>query len=141
MTKVTFQWIEPTKLRDVWPIVRKGLEETISKAPGGWIPEDIYSEVLTGQAVLHLGIVEDHCRGFIVSKTLEGIRGKTLLIWVLYSDWNGRNILQDNMDEVSAWARNIGANRIQFQSPRRGWERVAESLGFHQTQVIYEYEL
>lgn len=138
--KAEFNYIEPANLHKAWQTIKPGLEITALKAPGGWIPEDVYLSLKTGDAVLHLVIVDKYYRGFIISKSLDTFEGRKLLLWITYGDASG-DVFADNMDTITEWARNIGAVKIQFQSPRKGWEKVGERLGFVPVQVVYEYAL
>lgn len=134
-----FRWITPGELGDYWPTIKPGLIETAEKAPGDWTPQDVFLQIARGQAVLHIALLNQHYRGFIVSKTTESLKGKLLLIWILHGD--GTDILIDSMEAIREWARNIGAAKIQMQSNRRGWERVAPKLGFAPTMTIYETDV
>ena len=125
----------------MWATIRPGLEKTAIKADGGWIPEDVFMELKMGGAVLHLVIVDMHYKGFLVSKTFDSFDGKTLLLWIGYSEEKGRDLLVDNIHWIDEWAVKIGANRVQWQSPRKGFARVAPKLGYEQKMVIYERDL
>ena len=138
--KCEFQWIAPDKLRNVWETVKPGLEETARKAPGGWIVEDVYMSLKTGDSVLHLVTAESYYRGFMISKSVESMEGKMLLLWIMQGNGEG-DLMTDNFDQIKEWAANIGALKIQFQSPRKGWARVAKKLGFHPTMTIYECDV
>jgi hypothetical protein len=137
--KAEFQHVTPDKLRNVWETIRPGLVETAHKAPGGWLPEDIYMSVKTGDSVLHILTAEKRYAGFLVSKTLETLEGRKLLLWIGYSVQG--DLLVDNIDQLREWAQNIGAVKMQFQSGRKGWAKVAETIGFEPTLVIYESEV
>ena len=138
--KCEFRWVSPADLVSVWPTIKPGLETTAQKAPGGWIPEDVYMEIKSGAAVLHTVIVESYYRGFIVSKSIDTFEGRKLLLWICHGDASG-DVLNDNLDQLQEWAKNIGAVKLQFQSPRKGWERVGAKLGFVPTMVVYECEV
>lgn len=129
------------ELHSVWATIRPGLEITAKKASGNWIPEDVWMELKTGGAVLHMVLVDMHYRGFLVSKTIEHFDGKTLLLWIGYSFESGKDLLLDNIEQVKEWAANIGAKRVQWQSPRKGFAKLAPKLGFEPMMTIYEYEV
>ena len=135
-----FRWIPPAEIGDYWQTIKPGLIDTAEKAPGGWVPGDVFLQLANGQATLHLVIVDQHYRGFMVSKTMPSNEGKKLLIWILHGDYSG-SVMKDNMDQIRAWAKNIEAVKIQMQSNRAGWAKVAPTLGFKVTQIIYEAEL
>jgi len=125
---------------DYWQTIKAGLVETAEKAPGGWTPQSVFLQLVHGEATLHLVIVEKYYRGFIITKMLETAIGKKLLIWILHGDGSGA-VMTDNMDQIREWAQNIGAKNIQFQSNRKGWERVGAKLGFVPVMTIYESEV
>ena len=102
------------------------------------MPNDVFLQLANGQATLHLVIVEQHYRGFMVSKTMPSNEGKKLLIWILHGDYSAGSVMQENMDQIMAWAKNIEAVKIQMQSNRKGWEKVAPKLGLVPTMTIYE---
>lgn len=138
--KCEFQWVEPKNLRNVWETIKPGLEETAIKAPGGWIPEDVYMRIKSGEAVLHIVTANSRYRGFLVTQSIDSVEGRKMLIWIIYGDGSD-DLMTENMDQVRDWAANINAIKIQFQSPRKGWAKVAEKLGFEPVQVIYEMEV
>ena len=135
--KCEFRWIPPAEIGDYWQTIKPGLIDTAEKAPGGWVPNDVFLQLANGQATLHLVIVEQHYRGFFVSKIVPGHEGNKLLIWLAHGDGSG-NLMRDNMEQLKAWAKNIGAVKVQMQSNRKGWEKVAPTLGFVPTMTIYE---
>jgi hypothetical protein len=138
--KVQFQYIQPEKVRSVWSTIKPGLETTARKAPGGWLVEDVYRSLLNNTSTLHLGIVENRYRGFVITQMVESPECRKLLIWILYGE-SVSGMFADNFDQFREWAANIGAAKIQFQSPRKGWEKVAGALGFEPVQVIYESDI
>jgi hypothetical protein len=138
--KCDFQWIPPDQIGDYWQTIKPGLAETAEKAPGGWTPGDVFIQLANGQATLHLVIVEKYYRGFMVSKTLESHGVKKLIIWIAHGDGSG-DLMQHNMEQIREWCRNIGAAKIQMQSNRNGWARVAPKLGFEVMMTIYETDV
>ena len=139
--KCEFRWVSPADLGQVWPTIRPGLEITAKKAPGGWIPEDAYAELKNGSAVLHTVIKDNYYRGFIISKTFESYNGKVLLIWIGYSNDPNIDVITENVDEIMSWAKNINATKVQFQSPRIGFERIAPKIGFAKTMAVFERDV
>lgn len=135
--KCDFRWIPPAEIGDYWQTIKPGLIDTAEKAPGGWVPGDVFIQLASGQATLHLVIVDQHYRGFMVSKTMPSNEGKKLLIWILHGDYSG-SVMQDNMDQIRAWAKKIEAVKIQMQSNRKGWAKVAPTLGLVPSMTIYE---
>lgn len=138
--KCTFQWIQPHEIGDYWQTIKHGLVETAEKAPGGWTPHDVFMQLVHGQATLHLVLVDKYYRGFMVTKMIDAHEGKKLLLWILHGDMSG-DVMRDNKDQFGEWAKACGAVKIQFQSNRKGWERVVKQVGFEPTMIIYESEV
>lgn len=137
--KCEFRWVPQAEIGDYWQTIKPGLAETAEKAPGGWTPGDVFVQLANGQATLHLALVDQHYRGFMISKVRQEPEGVKLLIWIAHGDGSG-NLMADNMDQLRDWAKNVGAVCLQMQSNRKGWERVASKLGFRPTMTIYETE-
>lgn len=138
--KCEFQWIEPKNLRNVWDTIHPGLVETARKAPGGWIPEDVFMKVKNSEAVLHIVTAECRYRGFIVTQGIETLEGRKLLVWILYGD-GSNDLMKENMEQIREWAANINAIKIQFISSRPGWLRAGKGIGFAPTMTIYEADV
>lgn len=136
--KCEFRWVAPADLGQVWATIRPGLEITAKKAPGGWLPEDVYMQIKTGDAVLHTAIVDSYYKGFLVSKTMDTLEGRKLLLWICHIE---DDLLDDNLEQVKEWAKNIGAVKIQYISPRIGWKKRGPKLGFGPTMTIYECDV
>ncbi len=76
--------LEPCSIRECWDRVRPGLEQIKARWPASntWRPEDIYAEVVGGDAVLYM--TED---GFAIC-TIENDRWtgtSDLFIWIAYA--------------------------------------------------------
>jgi hypothetical protein len=97
----------------------------------------VFLQLANGQATLHIALVNQYYRGFMVSKVHESHGVKKLIIWIAHGDGSG-DLMQNSMDQIREWAKTIGAAKIQMQSGRKGWERVGARLGFVPTMTIYE---
>ena len=134
---VDFLFIKPEDLQGYWPIIKEGLEK-VAKHGDHWIPEDIYAVVKTGNANLHIGYSNGYA-GFIISQQVQAYDGPVLHIWAAYSE--KENLLESGMVHFREWAKNINARRITFDSPRKGWKKVGEKLGFKPATIKYELRL
>ena len=94
--------------------------------------------IKTGDAVLHTAIVDSYYKGFLVSKSIDTLEGRKLLLWICHIE---DDLLEDNLEQVKEWAKNIGAVKIQYISPRIGWKKRGPELGFEPTMVIYECDV
>jgi hypothetical protein len=126
--------IHASKVREVWPVVKEGLEAVLKRFKHRWIPEDVFTALVTGQAFLYM--IADH--GFIIAKNYLDADGLALFIWVIYAK---PGTLKAHREEIlldlDVLARRIGAKRIRHYSSRRGWGRDM----FEQKQYIYEREV
>lgn len=127
--------IHASKVREVWPVVKEGLEAMLKRYKVRWIPEDIFLACVTGQAFLYM--IKDV--GFLVAKNFVDPDGLALFVWVIYGKPGAlkahRVELLADLDEL---ARKIGAKRIKHYSQRRGWSGMNM---FELKQYIYEREV
>lgn len=104
-------------IREVWPIVRAGLEDIRNRFPTTrWVPEDIYADCVNGNASLWF---EDG--SFLVLKSYidELTLNRVLYVWIAY----GKDLLS-RQEQLDAHARAEGFDEIRLTSPRQGWAGV-----------------
>ena len=130
--------LEPSDIRQCWDEVRPGLEEIKAQWPKAstWRPEDVYAEVVNGNAVLYR--TED---GFAVC-TIEPDKWtgtSDLFIWIAYSPADKRGgMLQKYWLSFIEVAEHLGCRGIQTGS----LHPALESWGvMDKTHTIYRYEL
>ena len=111
--------IHPDSLRAVWPDVRAGLE-TMPK--DDWIVEDVYHAIKSGAAALYIGQNDSGFCGFLVLQKLLGefSRDPILHCWLAYNHGEGE-IYDKALEFLKSQARQMGAKRLTFGSPRPGW--------------------
>ncbi len=123
------RYVKPDELHSVWAFVKAGLEVVRNRCFERWIPEDVYTALKQGGSQLF--VAED---GFIVvTPQKDQFSGEQILfIWAAY----GTNALvyEEGEKLITQLAKQIGAKRIQMESPRRGWER----RGFDPVKIVYE---
>jgi hypothetical protein len=121
-------------IRSVWSEVLPMLNETLKQCPNGdtWIPEDVYHEVKSGRAFLH--VVGDPIFGCLVLQVLKDqYTGKPYLhVWIAYSQNLGAII--NLLPEIERLARSVGADRITCHSP---FEEFA-AAGFEKKLMMFE---
>jgi len=126
--------VPPSDVASYWPAVRKELDRLSRRGTDGWIPEDVYLLLRTNAATLY---VQDGVEGFAILQLFPNYSGKRLHIWIA--------CLKDDplrfMDEIVALARQYGASKITYESPRAGWAKRAERLGFKAMATMYERRL
>lgn len=130
--------VDPRYLHDVWEWVRTGLQKMIRKTRDDWHPEDVYTELRTGAAVMHLIYVNHERVGFIVTQIWPGYHaGPRLFIRALWCEPHTlAPVEQELMDAIGTMARESGCRGIRMNSPRR-WD----GRGWKLKQYIYEMEV
>jgi len=123
------------RLHEDWPLIKEGLEKIIEKIKPDWIPEDVYHALRSNVSTVHLGYNGDEYEGFIVLTPTPDYDGVVLFIWCVYSP-SRTNVLETYYEEVVQMARKIGAKKLRFASPRKGWSRMFEPV-----TTIYEREV
>lgn len=126
--------VPPGELKLYWGKVKEVLER-LSSVSDGWIPEDVYAFLISGQATLYVN--DGDWKGFCILQLVPDYSQKRLHVWIAQTTDDPKAY----MAEVEMLARQIGASRITFDSPRKGWVRRAERLGFKPRMTRYEKEL
>lgn len=116
-----FELIGPRTLRKYWPQIRAGLE---LMPADDWIPEDVYSEVRSGAAVMHVVTEQDEFLGFIAfqARETEFSRLPVLHVWLAYNA-AGIDVIEAGSDLIQQTAKRLNASKITFASPRKGWAK------------------
>lgn len=133
--------IKPDDLIFEWERVRAGLLEVMKHSAEDWLPEDVYLSLKTGNSALY--VAEDaqgDYLGFVVLQVLPMFHGKRLHVWCAHST-NTRWLVRTFNTDVQALAKEIGAKKVTFTSPRPEWQRVALRGGFKPSQTTYEISL
>lgn len=116
------------QLRVTWPRARQAIDDIRQRTDQPWLVEDVYAELLTGQALL---LMRDDETAFAVVKrdAQQYSRGPVLLVWLAWSEQGSTDILADQ-EWIRQLARELGCKQLAFESPRAGWERRAPALGW-----------
>ena len=128
-------YVKPQELQEVWNLVKEGLEKINNKISDNWIPEDVYYSIKSGESSLYLFYDNDNYEGFTVLTINQSYNYPILFIWCFYSN-SFTNAPTKYWPEIQEVAHNIGAKKIQFNSPRKGWEKM-----FKKISIIYEGEV
>jgi len=137
--ELTFEWVPPGDLHDYWDLILPGLEK-VKKHGDRWRTEDAYASIRAGQSNLHIGYLDRQYAGFFILTPQQSYDGPVLHIWALYSEIPGL-LGEEGMGQLKEWAKSMKAKRITYQSPRKGWEKVGQELGFTPITTIYEIEV
>ena len=130
----TIKMLTPAELKSMWPRMREPVASL--EAPDGFLPEDVYLQCMTGEAVFGLLMADYFEMGFAVFKGI----GYDLHIWQLksFSSRSDVQILKDFRPALMAWGKSIQKTHLTFGSTRPGWNKVAPANGFVLRMVIYE---
>ena len=134
---IDLEWVAPIDLHDHWDLVKDGLTE-VNKHGDHWRQEDVYKSIKDGASSLHLGMMDNEYKGFLITNQYQAHDGIELFIWACYSNENRQaHLLQETFPQLEEWAKNIKAKRIVFKSTRKGWAK--NTLGFIASpQITYE---
>lgn len=113
--------IHPDNLRACWPDVRRGLDAMPSE---DWIAEDVYHEIRSGEAALHVAVNDSGFAGFLIlqKRTTEYTKQPFLHVWLAYNEGDA-DIIDAGLGVIRETAARIGAQKITFGSPRKGWAK------------------
>lgn len=124
--------VSPSDIHLHWPKIRPKIERLLRFGTDGYVVEDVFTFLRNGVATLYADAT-----GFAVLQLLPNYYGKRLHVWIVQTDADPKVY----MERLDALAKSHGADRITFESPRKGWARRAERLGFKPSRVIYERKL
>ena len=116
-------------VREVWDIVRPGLEVVSEDQQPDWRLEDVYASLVNGQSHLLM----DPSRtisGFMVvqSAPVPFRKASKMIIWIAYDPVP--DSLASYALELEALARKTGHTQIEFLTPHKGLWSLGESYGY-----------
>lgn len=120
----------PFHIANLWHWVEPGIRALNAKCADDFSPEDVYWYLRENRASLLLIFVENEFRGFVVveisTDPFKGIR--RFCVWLLYFP-GAKEFQIPLMRYLKDMKRAVNCRDMEFKSPR-GWDRVAEQLGF-----------
>lgn len=132
--------ISPMTLPEVradWGWLRNGLLEVIGRCHERYAAEDVWTEIMAGNAFAWRIERTGDDIGFLVLKRLVDPDGQVLFIWACWAEPTSlakhAKQLHERLVEL---AHRMGAKRLRMESPRRGWAEW-----FDLRSSIYEYEV
>lgn len=139
--KLVLTYIKPDQLREVWELVKPGIEKVRENGAEAWFVEDVYMALRNNQSTLHVGYLDGEYAGFMVLTPTQSYDGPVLHIWATYSEARDFCVFTEGMDTIKECARMMEARRITFFSPRKGWEKQGEKLGFKPRTTQFALEM
>lgn len=128
-------YVAPDDVSKHWKFVREGLQYIVDKTGDRWLPEDVYMHIKSGNMGLYMS--DD---GFAVLQPVKGWDGTELYIFCGYSR-GGHDLVMQESEQIMDIAKSIGAKRVKFQSNRRGFEKLAQEMGYSLDFVQFEREV
>lgn len=122
----------PEEVDGLWPSIQIGLDRVLDRVNRDWEPKDVYVALLEETSILYLF---ENNEGFVVLTINSSFKGSTLFIWCFYSPTH-TNAPAKYWPEIQQIARDIGVKKVQFASPRKGWEKM-----FKPITTVYEGEV
>lgn len=119
----TLELIPADYVRVVWPDIKERLDALAAEYGDGWIPEDIFVELVTGGAYLW---ATPQMQGFVVLTILVAPWGKDLNVWV--ADNETRTNAAVYWEQLKQIARDNNCTAVVFDSEREGFARAIPSL-------------
>lgn len=131
------RYIHPSHLHDAWEQVKDGLEECRKSEDDDIYMEDIYAAIKYGAATLHLVYADLNYVGFavLIPRADAYSSEPKLHIWFVHG---AMQHAAEFIAEVEKLAKQMKAERITFQSPHHGFERLMKPLGFSVAQITFE---
>lgn len=120
-----------------WPQLKEGLEDLIRKTHPTWMPEHVYYQVKSANALLVVMTHDGEFEGFyVIGRDIDKLTQNTdLLIWIAYS--KGKKHCVEFGDEmICAFGRQNGFHYAVGYSPRLAWARRAERMGYRVRTVV-----
>jgi hypothetical protein len=138
---MNLEYILPANLGEVWTLVSPGLDKVREHSGDVWLNEDVYMALKQGHSTLHVGYQDGRYVGFMILTPSSSFDGNVLHIWATYSEGRNFCVFTEGMETIKDYAKNLNAKRITFMSPRKGWERHGEKLGFKPRTTQYAMEV
>ena len=106
--------VAPDQLRASWKEIRDRIDKLSIDLVQPWMPEDVYHEILTGNA--HLWALAD-LSGFVVLRLFASNYERVLHVWICCNASSHRMV--DYLEQIKGIAEANDCARVTFESPRR----------------------
>lgn len=131
--------------RDNWEEIRGHLAAIIHRCKADFLPEDVYREVTTGRVypyAIYSGKAALTMIGFtIMSEHTDKYSGaKILSLDMTYIEPN-TPYLPAVADALRNFAAEHEKDRIEWFSPRRGWDHKLTEIGFKSDSMLFVTEV
>lgn len=109
-------------LDDVWDDLRPRLDDMHARFAPGWRPEDVYMEVRQGHFTI-LRAADEPIYAVVRKRPMRHSPERDeLFLWIVVGD--GDDIIKRFQPALDQLARDGGADRMVFETPRAGFQRL-----------------
>jgi hypothetical protein len=121
--------LEFVDIREVWDVIRPGLELIQSETNPDWRVEDVYASCVNKHSFLLMDTARTASGFTVVETKSHPFRDKTImLVWIAYDPVP--NSVPTYQSQLEALALQTGHSEIQVMTPHRGLWKSAESAGY-----------
>lgn len=140
---VTLRPAPAHEIRASWPFFVTGIGEVIDRCGLDFHPADVYREITAGNGPVLFWIEKNgEAVGMTVicqEKDRYTERQSLLLDMTYLSPY--ADCLEELRDAVDELAREVGADYIEWFSPREGWDRVMDRIGYKSSYKAFTREV
>lgn len=142
MSELLLLRVHPSIIEEFAERIRPGLEKVIHRCKADFIVEDVLRELANGNVHLHLIELEGKDIGFsIMSDGKDRYSGKIVLTLDMTYVTPGHNALPLLRDAIDNYAASLGVDRIEWFSPRRGWDSKLTEIGYTADSITFVREV
>tara|TARA_R110002012_G_C11522128_1_gene599564 strand:+ start:416 stop:823 length:408 start_codon:yes stop_codon:yes gene_type:complete len=127
--------VQRNDIDTAWPAVREIISDALERS-GRHTPEEILSDLRSGEAQLWLAWADDAILGVCVTYIMESERKKVCRLWLCTG--HDRKRWVHHVKTIEEWAQSVGCHAMDAVV-RPGWEKVLRD--YKKTHVILEREL
>ncbi len=138
---LSIETIPLSEVRCAFEKIQPDLDQVRKKCQADWITPDVYLSLQEELSTLYMLYEEDTYIGFIIVNTLRSISGEdTLFVWASYQkpEYNYVKAMFKFLEKI---AEEMKAVAIEFESNRKGWEKIAPLHDFNLVTQTYRKEL
>lgn len=130
--------LPPHNVAAIWQRLLPGIEKALLESHNEVTAEGTYNALMNGHWLLWLGLVDGELMGVTITELLTSARGTWLNVLFTYSDAPiATHLMQHGIKILESHARSLGLRGVKMLSSRKGFGRVARSLGMKQRFVEY----
>jgi hypothetical protein len=132
--------IQPENLMRWWPLVLEGVREVIKRTHPTFSENDVYQILRDNRAWLLPAFEKESKKysGFVIisQEPADQFTGhRDMLLWMAHSKVPGA--VKALMPHLEAIGKQLGFKSVVMHSPRKGWLRLAEQLGFTLRERVF----